>query len=412
MVLPNFDQLLQKYAKLTVKEGVNIENSDSVVIKIAADQYQLARHLVKEAYNLGAKNVVVDWVDDFIKKEFVQNADESIISSVNKAERLADDMLIDERASRITVFSSSPDALEGIDENRLHKYQNAYDEYMGPVRKYTSSNRISWTIIAAASPKWAQIVFPNETEEKATELLWDAIFKATRIYDNDPIASWEAHDKKLHDKANMMNEIQYDALHYTAPGTDLKIGLPKNHIWSGGSSKNIENNRQFMANMPTEEIFTAPDYRRIDGYVSSTKPLSYAGNIIEDFKITFKDGQIIDVIAKKGEDVLKKLVATDKGSKSLGEVALVPHPSPISQSGIIFFNTLFDENASNHLAIGNSYAFTIENGTNMSDEELLSNGMNRSKVHVDFMIGSGEMNIDGIRQDGTVDPLFRNGDWA
>lgn len=412
MVLPNFEQLLEKYAKLTVKEGVNVENSETVVIKIAADQYLLARYLVEEAYKAGAKNVVVDWVDDNIKKEFIQNADLDIVSQVDKAARLADDQLIDERASRITVFSSSPDALEGVENDRLHAYQNAYDTFMGPIRKYTSANRVSWTIIAAASPEWAKIVFPNEEQEKATDLLWDAIFKATRIYNDDPIKAWEEHDALLHDKAAMMNKIQYDALHYTAPGTDLTIGLPENHIWAGGSSKNIENGKKFMANMPTEEIFTAPDCRRIDGYVSSTKPLSYAGIIIEDFKVTFKDGKITDVVAKKGEDVLKKLVATDDGSKSLGEVALVPHPSPISQSGIIFFNTLFDENASNHLAIGNSYAFTIENGTEMSDEELLNHGMNRSRVHVDFMIGSGEMDIDGIRKDGSVDPIFRNGDWA
>ena len=412
MTLPNFEELLQKYAKLTVKEGVNIEQSDSVVIKVAADQYLFARHLVKEAYALGAKNVVVDWVDDIVKKEFIENADANIVSTVNEAARLEDDQMIDARASRITVFSSSPDALEGIPTDRLNAYQNAYDTFMGPIRKYTSSNRVSWTIVAAASPEWPQIVFPNADKEEAVDLLWDAIFKATRIYENNPIVAWEKHDQLLHAKANMMNEIQYDALHYTAPGTDLKIGLPKNHIWAGGSSINIENGRKFMANMPTEEIFTAPDYRRIDGYVSSTKPLSYAGNIIENFKITFKDGQITDVSAKKGEEVLKELVATDKGSKSLGEVALVPHPSPISQSGIIFFNTLFDENASNHLAIGNSYAFTIKNGTNMDDEELLANGMNRSRVHVDFMIGSGEMNIDGIRQDGSIDPIFRNGDWA
>ena len=411
-MLSNFDHLLEKYAKLTVKEGVNIENSDTVVIKIAADQYQFARHLVKEAYALGAKDVVVDWVDDVIKKEFIMHADKDIVRSVNEAARLADDKLIDERASRITVFSSSPDALEGVSNDRLQAYQNAYDTFMGPIRQYTSANRVSWTIVAAASSSWAQIVFPNEEAEKATDLLWDAIFKATRIYEEDPIQAWEKHDATLHEKATMMNEIQYDSLHYTAPGTDLTIGLPKNHIWAGGSSKNIENGRKFMANMPTEEIFTAPDCRRIDGYVSSTKPLSYAGNIIEDFKITFKDGKIIDITAKKGEEVLKDLVATDEGAKSLGEVALVPHPSPISQSGIIFFNTLFDENASNHLAIGNSYAFTIENGTNMTDEELLANGMNRSRVHVDFMIGSGEMDIDGIRQDGTVEPIFRNGDWV
>lgn len=413
MTLPNFDQLLQKYAELTVKIGVNLEKSDTVVVKVAAEHFQFARLIVAEAYKAGAKNVVMEWTDDTIRKLFIENADEDIIGSVNPADRLRDDNLIDEYASRINVFSSSPNALEGVPEERLNAYQKAYDEYMAPVRRYTSSNRVAWTIVAAPTPEWASIVFPDlSTSEEQVDALWDAIFKATRMYEADPVKAWEEHDANLHAKAKMMNDIQYDALHYKAPGTDLTVGLPENHIWTGGSSANITNGRSFMANMPTEEIFTAPDYRRIDGYVSSTKPLSYAGNLIENFKLTFKDGQIIEVEAEKGEDVLKKLVATDEGSKSLGEVALVPDPSPISQSGIIFFNTLFDENASDHLAIGNSYAFTIENGTDMSDEELLEKGMNRSSVHVDFMIGSAEMDIDGIRKDGTVDPVFRNGDWA
>lgn len=411
--MKNFKEQLKKYAELIVKVGVNTKEGDTIVVKIAADQYQLARLITSEAYKAGAKNVVVQWQDDVVKKEFISNADMEIVSKQNKFDRMIDDELIEEQAKRITIVSSAPDALEGVPTDRLQAFQSAYDEFMTPLRKYTSSNRISWTIAAAASAEWANTVFPElETETEQINALWDAIFNACRINEDDPVAEWEKHDATLHEKAKMMNEIQYDALHYTAPGTDLTVGLPKNHIWAGGSSKNITNHEVFMANIPTEEIFTAPDYRRIDGYVTSTKPLSYAGNLINNFKLTFKDGQIVEVTAEEGEDVLKELVATDKGSKSLGEVALVPDPSPISQSGIIFFNTLFDENASDHLAIGNSYAFTIENGTDMSNEELLERGMNRSGVHVDFMIGSGEMDIDGIRQDGTIDPVFRNGDWA
>lgn len=413
MTLPNFEENLAKYAHLIVKEGVNTKENDTVVVKIAADQYLLARLIVKEAYKAGAKNVVVQWQDDVVKKEFIANADEAIISKVNPFERDQDAALIEENASRITIVSSAPDALEGVPSDRLQAWQKAYDEFMAPLRKYTSSNRTSWTIAAAASAEWAATVFADmNTSAEQVDALWDAIFKATRIYTDDPVAAWKEHDHILHEKADMMNEIQYDSLHYKAPGTDLVVGLPENHIWAGGSSKNITNGEVFMANMPTEEIFTAPDYRRIDGYVTSTKPLSYAGNLINNFKLTFKDGQIVDVEAEEGEEVLKELIATDKGSKSLGEVALVPDPSPISQSGIIFYNTLFDENASDHLAIGNSYAFTIQDGTDMSNEELLEHGMNRSSVHVDFMIGSADMDIDGIRKDGTVDAVFRNGDWA
>lgn len=219
------------------------------------------------------------------------------------------------------------------------------------------------------------------------------------------------HDDALEAKANELNEQQFDTLHYKAPGTDLTIGLPKNHLWEGAGSFNARGEK-FIANMPTEEVFTAPDSRRIDGFISSTKPLSYAGSIISGMKFTFKDGKVIDFSAEKGQDVLENLLETDEGAKSLGEVALVPDPSPISQSGIIFFNTLFDENASNHLALGSAYAFNLQDGTEMSDEELKERGLNLSQTHVDFMVGSNQMSIDGIKADGTVVPVFRNGDWA
>ena len=208
-----------------------------------------------------------------------------------------------------------------------------------------------------------------------------------------------------------MNKEQFVSLHYTAPGTDIVIGLPENHLWEGAGSFNSRGEK-FMANMPTEEVFTAPDSRRVDGVISSTKPLSYAGNIISGMKFTFKDGKVVDFSAEQGEEVLAKLLDTDEGAKHLGEVALVPDPSPISQSGIIFFNTLFDENASNHLAFGSAYAFNLQGGTEMSEEELDAAGLNRSHTHVDFMVGSDQMDIDGIKADGTVIPVFRNGDWA
>ena len=236
-------------------------------------------------------------------------------------------------------------------------------------------------------------------------------FQNNAHLEEDPVAAWKNHDKTLQEKANELNEEQFTALHYTAPGTDIIIGLPKNHLWEGAGSFNARGEK-FMANMPTEEVFTAPDSRRIDGYISSTKPLSYAGTIISGMKFTFKDGKVVDFSAEQGEEVLAKLLAIDEGAKHLGEVALVPDPSPISQSGIIFFNTLFDENASNHLALGSAYAFSLQGGTEMSEEELAAAGLNRSQTHVDFMVGSAQMSIDGIKEDGTTVPVFRNGDWA
>ena len=226
----------------------------------------------------------------------------------------------------------------------------------------------------------------------------------------DPVKEWERHAKKLHEKASWLNEEQFKELHYTSPVTDLTIGLPKNHYWAGGSKENSLGIK-FMANMPTEEVFTAPDNRRINGYVTATKPLSYAGNILEGMRFSFKDGKVVEATAEKGQDVLDELLK-NAGADSLGEVSLVPDESPISQSGIIFYNTLYDENASDHLALGAAYPFNVQGGREMSNEELLEHGVNVSKTHVDFMVGSSEMNIDGIKEDGTVVPVFRNGNWA
>lgn len=237
--------------------------------------------------------------------------------------------------------------------------------------------------------------------------------KAARIsvISEDPIAAWKKHDETLRTKADWLNKEQFKALHYTSPITDITVGLPKNHIWEGAGSYNAAG-IEFMANMPTEEVFTAPDARHIDGYVGSTKPLSYAGNIIENMHFEFENGKVTKVTADKGQNILEELIKTDDGATSLGEVSLVPDPSPISQSGITFFNTLFDENASNHMALGAAYPFSIQGGTKMLDEELKEHGINISQTHVDFMMGSADMDIDGIKEDGTVIPIFRNGDWA
>ncbi|MGO2685726.1 MAG: aminopeptidase, partial [Enterococcus italicus] len=247
--------------------------------------------------------------------------------------------------------------------------------------------------------------------EKAQEALWDQIFQTTRVYENNPVEAWKNHDELLRKKANELNAEQFDALHYTAPGTDLTIGLPSGHIWEGAGSFNSRG-EEFMANMPTEEVFTAPDANRVDGYISSTKPLSYGGTILSGMQFTFKDGKVIDYSAEQGQETLASLLSIDEGAKHLGEVALVPNQSPISQSGLTFFNTLFDENASNHLALGAAYAFSVTGGTEMTEEELKQAGLNRSQTHVDFMVGSSHMNIDGIKKDGSRVPIFRNGEWA
>lgn len=412
MTLSNFNNLLKTYAKLITKVGVNVQKSHVVVLQAQVEQAPLARLIVEEAYALGAKQVIVQWTDDAVTRQMFINADEEVLTNVPqyKIDEVVD--WVDQGASRIALVSSNPDAFSGVDSHRISEFQNASGKAMMPLRQATQANKVSWLVVAAAGEAWSAKVFPNlDTKEAQVDALWDAIFKATRMYDADPINAWYTHADLLQSKANELNAEQFDALHYTAPGTDLTIGLPKNHLWEGAGSKNARG-ESFIANMPTEEVFTAPDSRRVDGVVSSTKPLSYAGNTIEGMKFTFKDGKVIDVSAKKGEEVLKKLLDTDEGAKHLGEVALVPDSSPISQSGIVFFNTLFDENASNHLALGSAYAFNLQGGTEMTEEELAEAGLNRSQTHVDFMIGSNKMSVEGIKKDGSRKQIFKDGEWV
>lgn len=408
----NFDTLIKKYAKLIIQKGINVQKNQILIIQISVEQLDLARSLASEAYASGAGNVIIQWQDDDIQKEFLLHANSNYITTVPKYKIEQMNEWIDEKASRISVVSSNPDALVGVPLNRITDFQNATGKAFAPLRKMTQANHTSWTVVAAAGKAWAKKVFPELTSsEEQVTALWQEIFKTTRIFTENPVQAWQDHEEQLTKKADELNQQQFQALHYTAPGTDLMIGLPKNHLWEGAGSKDSQGN-SFIANMPTEEVFTAPDSRNVNGYVSSTKPLSYAGTIISGMKFTFKDGEVVDFSAEQGEDVLKNLLETDTGARHLGEVALVPDPSPISQSGIIFYNTLFDENASNHLALGSAYAFNIKNGTNLNEQELAKAGLNRSNVHVDFMIGSNQMNIDGITKEGHIIPIFRNGDWA
>jgi aminopeptidase len=410
-MIENFSEKLKKYAELIVKVGVNVQKGQPVVLYISVTQQELAHLIVEEAYEAGASEVMIEWKDTFSEREFLKHASEERLENVPEYIVKKGNYIAGKKAARISVMSADPGAYSGIDQKRIAKNQAAMGKALRQVRKATQNNDLSWTVVSAADQAWAEKVFPEKKGQAAIDALWEEIFKTTRIDKADPVKAWHEHDQKLHEKSDWLNEQQFSALHYVSPVTDITIGLPENHVWEGAGSFTPEGT-EFMANMPTEEVFTAPDCRRIDGYVTSTKPLSYAGNILEDMKFTFKNGKVVEATAKKGQEVLEHLLETDAGAKSLGEVSLVPDPSPISQSGIIFFNTLFDENASDHLALGASYPFNVAGGTKMSDEELLDHGMNVSQTHVDFMVGSADMDIDGIKKDGTIVPVFRNGDWA
>lgn len=406
-----FYQNLETYAQLVVEVGVNVQKGHTIVLSVSVDQAPLARLITEKAYALGAAEVIVQWTDDAIQRSFLTHAEDDRLAIVPQYKVDQVDDWLAKGASRISVVSTDPGAFASVAGDRVATYQAASGKALLNLRKASQANKISWTVVAAAGVEWAQRVFPDKSPEKAQEALWDQIFQTTRVYESNPVEAWKNHDELLRKKANELNAEQFDALHYTAPGTDLTIGLPSGHIWEGAGSFNSRGEK-FMANMPTEEVFTAPDANRVDGYISSTKPLSYGGTILSGMQFTFKDGKVIDYSAEQGQETLASLLSIDEGAKHLGEVALVPNQSPISQSGLTFFNTLFDENASNHLALGAAYAFSVTGGTEMTEEELKQAGLNRSQTHVDFMVGSSHMNIDGIKKDGSRVPIFRNGEWA
>lgn len=409
--MSDFQKNLEKYAELVVKVGVNIQQGQTLVVNTTLDSAELVRVVVKKAYEAGAHNVVVNWSDDAVTRTKYDLAPDEAFNEYPQWRAKEIEELAENGAAFMSIVSSSPDLLKGVQPERIGNFQKAAGKALSKYRKFVQSDKISWTVIASPSKEWADKVFPNDPEENRVQLLWDAIFKATRTDLDNPVDAWKKHDESLHEKVNYLNEKRYSKLHYKAPGTDLTIELPKGHLWVGAGSVN-EQGFEFMANMPTEEVFTVPFKTGVNGTVSSTKPLSYGGNIIDNFTLTFENGRIVDVKAEQGEEILKRLVETDEGSHYLGEVALVPFNSPISQSNLLFYNTLFDENASNHLALGSAYAFCIEGGKTMTSEELAENGINESITHVDFMIGSDKMDIDGITADGSTEPVFRNGDWA
>lgn len=411
MTLENFELLLKKYADLMVHKGIAVTEGDYVLINANINQAPLVRLIVESAYQAGADFVKVNWSDDLLRRLNFEHRSLDTLKEVPQYLVDEGNYFVNKRAKRISLVSHDPNALKGIDPNKINASSRAFSNALKDVRNATQSNKVSWLVVAGASPEWAALVFPDKSPEEQVDALWDQIFKTTRVYEDDPIKAWDEHESRLNEKAKFLNDHQFDALHYTGPGTDLTLGLPKNHIWESAGSTN-EKGEVFIANMPTEEVFTAPDSKRAEGYITASKPLAYGGVVIDGMKFTFKEGRVVKATAKEGEETLQKLIKDNEGSASLGEVALVPHQSPISQSGIIFFNTLFDENASNHIALGQAYASSVQGGTKMSQEELAQAGLNRSNVHVDFMVGNAEMNVDGLTQEGQIVPIFRNGEWV
>jgi len=407
----NLEQKLDKYAELAIKVGVNIQPGQPLWINAPLGTEQVIRKIVKQAYLAGAKNVHVDWYDEEIKRTHYELAPEETFKKFPDWLVKAHDDLVEEGGAILQVDAEDPDLLTGISTDRILNFQTARGDALENFYEALDTDKISWSIIAIPSKKWADKIFPQLAEAERVPALWEKIFNATRINLENPIDEWRTHINGLKQKAEQLNKLRLRELHYKAEGTDLIIELPEKHIWLTGSSVNSEGTT-FVANMPTEEVYTCPHRTGVNGYVSSTKPLAFQGNVIEEFTLHFEAGKITEVKAKKGQELLEKLIQTDEGASYLGEVALVPHDSPISNSGLLFFSTLFDENASNHLAIGSAYPTCYEGGASLTVDERVAVGLNDSNVHEDFMIGSEKMDIDGIMQNGSKIAIFRGGNWA
>ena len=408
-----FDQKLDRLAEVAVRVGLNLREGQELVLTAPVDSLPLVRRIVDQAYKAGAKFVTTLISDDEIALARYRSApDDSFdfapswfYDGIANAFRAG--------SARMAITGANPALLAGQDPQKVSRANIAMSKAYKPAMELITRHDINWTIVAAATPAWAELVFPGEPEELAMGKLWDAIFRTSRITGDDPVADWKRHGENLKRRVDLLNAKRYHSLRFFTPdgATDLTVGLADQHLWAGGGTT-AGNGIYCQPNIPTEECFTTPHKDRVHGVVTASKPLSHQGTLIENIRCRFENGRIVEVTATKGEEAIQKLIATDDGARRLGEVALVPHNSPIAQSGVLFWNTLFDENAASHIALGQAYSTCLINGEKMSNDELARLGANESIIHVDWMIGGPTMNIDGISASGAAEPLMRHGDWV
>ncbi len=403
---------LIKYASLAVNIGVNIQKDNILVISSPIETAEFARLITEEAYKSGAKDVIVHYGDQKLTKIKLENSSLETISNIPEWQAESYNYYARQEACFISISASDPDGLKGVPVEKIGASQKARTSALKEYFDNSMSNKCRWCVLSVPTLSWAKKVFPKVSDDEAMESLWDVIFKTVRVDTENPVNAWEKHNAYLEEKIKFMNNNNFKSVHLkSANGTDLNIELPEGHIWAGGSERDV-NGIPFNANMPTEEVFTLPKKTGVNGIVYSSKPLSYGGNLIDNFSITFKDGKAIDFTAETGYDVLKQMLESDEGAKYLGEVAFVPYNSPISNSKLIFFNTLFDENAACHLAFGRAYESCVKDADKYSEEELEKIGVNNSVIHVDFMIGTSDLEITGINKNGETIQIFSNGNWA
>ncbi|WP_135229803.1 aminopeptidase [Deinococcus fonticola] len=407
----SFEEKLTNYARLAVRVGLGVKPGQRVLVQAPVDTAPLARAVVREAYAAGASFVDVRWDDDDVQLARFELAPDGTFDTISKWRVDAEIETAEAGGAVIAIRATNPNLLGNVDQGRVATHQRAWATYRKPYSAQVMTNRLNWNLISAPIPGWAALMFPDASEPEAVQQQWDAIFAATRADQSDPVAAWQEHLANLKRRREVLTGKQYAALHFKGGETDLTVGLADDHVWGGGSA-DTPAGVTFTANIPTEEVWTAPHRERVDGVVVSTKPLSYQGVLLDGIRIEFKDGRITSATASQGQETLQKMIETDEGSHRLGEVALVPHSSPISRSGLFFYNTLYDENAASHIAIGAAYRFNVKGGVDMTSEQFRAAGGNDSLTHVDWMIGSADMNVDGITKDGSHEAVMRNGEFV
>jgi len=408
-----FDQKLDRLAEVAARIGVNIQPGQELVLTAPTDALPLVRRITEHAYSAGAKLVTAFFTDDALTLARYQHAPDDSFDYAPAWYHDAIATAYKSGAARMGITGANPALLAQQDPTKVSRANIAASKASKPAMELITRHEINWTIVAAATPAWAALVFPNDTPEAALAKLWEAIFASSRITSADPVAAWREHGANLKARVDRLNAHRFHALRFHTPDgkTDLTVGLADQHLWAGGGTT-AGNGVYCQPNIPTEECFTTPHHSRVDGVVTASKPLSHQGTLIENIRCIFKDGKIVEATATAGEAALNKLISTDDGARRLGEVALVPDPSPIAQSGVLFWNTLFDETAASHIALGQAYSTCLIGGEKMSEPELNALGANSSLIHVDWMIGGPTMNVDGLDAAGNAQPLMRNGDWV
>jgi len=402
---------LDRLAEVAVRVGLGLEPGQELVMTASIDALPLARRITEHAYRAGASLVTTLYSDDeatlmryrFAPNESFDHAPKWLYDGMGTAFKSG--------AARLAIAGANPLLLSNEDPEKVGRANRAASKAYRPAMELITRHEINWTIVASATPAWAAAMFPDDSPDVAVAKLWNAIFETSHIDSDDPITAWKAHDAGLQRRATYLNEKRYTKLHYRGPGTDFRLGLADDHLWLGGGTT-AGNGIYCIPNMPTEEVFTTPHKDRAEGTVTATKPLSYQGTMIEGIQVRFESGRIVEARATKGQEVLRKLIDTDEGARRLGEVALVPQSSPIAHSGLLFFNTLFDENAASHIALGQAYSSCLRDGDKLTPGQLAAKGANDSLIHVDWMIGSDKLDIDGMTASNTVEPLMRQGEWV